>query len=58
MWTFQARRIIENTMNAIQQAEELESDLSREEYIRMMAFIARELQIRADEAVTLLLAEV
>ena len=55
-FTFRAVRIIEDTLNAVQQAEELDG-LELEEYVRVMQHISEELQARASEAINQLLIE-
>jgi peptidase E len=56
-FTFRAVRIIEDTLNAVQQAEEFDG-LELEEYVRVMQHISEELQARASEAIDQLLIEV
>jgi hypothetical protein len=55
-FTFRAVRIIEDTLNAVQQAEEFDG-LELEEYVRVMQHISEELQARASEAINQLLIE-
>ncbi len=45
-FTFRAMRIIEDTLNAVQQADEL-GGLDLEEYVRVMDYISKDLSERA-----------
>ena len=54
-FSFRAERIIEDTLNALQQAEELDGVQDLEEYARMMLVLIDELQSRAQVAMNRLL---
>lgn len=49
-FSYRASRIIEDTLNAVAQADELEG-LELEEYARMMMVLSDELQARAQTAI-------
>lgn len=53
-FTPRAKQIIEDTLNAVQQADELEG-LGLEEYARVLYYIADTLKDRADNAIDNLL---
>lgn len=55
-FSFKASRIIEDTLNAINQADEIQG-LEIVEYIAVMDFIANELRLRASVALNILLAD-
>ena len=54
-FSFRAQRIIEDTLNAVNQAEELDGVQDLEEYARMMLVLIDELQSRAQVAMNRLL---
>jgi hypothetical protein len=55
-FTFRASRIIEDTLNAANQADELEG-LELEEYARMMMVLSEDMRMRARTAVDKLIQE-
>jgi hypothetical protein len=55
-FTFKALRIIEDTFNVIDYADEIEG-LEIEEYARVMEYISEELHCRANNAINQLLLE-
>jgi len=55
-FTFRAKRIIEDTLNAVQQADEL-AGLELEEYARMMMLLSDEMRMRARTAVDRLIKD-
>ena len=54
-FSFRAQRIMEDTLNALQQAEEMDGVQDLEEYARMMLVLIDELQNRAQVAMNRLL---
>ena len=54
-FSFRTQRIIEDTLNAVNQAEELDGVQDLEEYARMMLVLIDELQSRAQVAMNRLL---
>ena len=54
-FSFRAQRIMEDTLNALQQAEEMDGVQDLEEYARMMLVLIDELQSRAQVAMNRLL---
>lgn len=56
-FSFRAKRIIEDTLNALAQADELGGVEDLEEYARMMMVLSDEMQSRAQNAINQLLAE-
>jgi hypothetical protein len=55
-FSFKAHRVIEDTFNAIDQADEIDG-LELEEYARVMEYISEELHCRANNAINQLLME-
>jgi hypothetical protein len=53
-FSFRAVQIIEDTLNAVQQADEIEG-LDLEEYVRVMHYLAKDLNERASCAIDNLL---
>ena len=49
-FSYRASRIIEDTLNAVQQADEIGGVESLEEYARMMLVLSEELEARAQVA--------
>lgn len=49
-FSYRASRIIEDTLNAVQQADEIGGVESLEEYARMMIVLSEELETRAQVA--------
>ena len=49
-FSFRAVRIMEDTLNAVQQADELGGIETLEEYARMMIVLSEELEVRAQVA--------
>lgn len=56
-FSYRAIRIIEDTLNAVQQADELGGIYDLEEYARMMTVLSEEMQSRAQTAVNRLIKE-
>ena len=54
-FTYRASRIIEDTLNAVAQADEIEG-LELEEYVRVMMVLADEMRMRARTAIDQLIA--
>ena len=54
-FSFRAQRIMEDTLNALQQAEELDGVQDLEEYARMMMVLAENIEQRAQVAIDRLL---
>ena len=54
-FSIRAQRIMEDTLNALQQAEEMDGVQDLEEYARMMLVLIDELQNRAQVAMNRLL---
>lgn len=49
-FSYRALRIMEDTLNAVQQADELGGIETLEEYARMMIVLSEELEVRAQVA--------
>jgi hypothetical protein len=56
-FSIRASRIIEDTLNAVQQADEMEADLGHDEYVRLMMVLADELNKRAHVAIMKMVGE-
>ena len=55
-FSYRALRIMEDTLNAVQQADELGGIETLEEYARMMIVLSEELEVRAQVALGRMLA--